>query len=396
MLSINKSECIFHYSFTLFIETENYKSENVCGFSHRMAPKKKRKAPAKKAPAKRPPPSNLASLDEDDTKTEVLKNLLARLAALEKNLGLECRGESGTSSGQPMVKLVGPAETLETAPQVRILESTSSSMEEVPTGNNNTNILPWGPSNSQASAAHKSIASVLQPQESCSQQASQQDLGTITGVQTLPDRRGPYNQYWGTADWPQKGGCREHAIELGSHLTQKTIDKILRAEYIDIFSLMFREPDESDDEEEEEIKRKIDKNWGNWFTCFLIYAGVITKAYPARAHSLIEYLNIIYKARVNFRGNAWLLYDERFRTEAAQDHTLRWDLIEAQLWLQIMVSPRKTQGEKADSGHTILNFEEEQRLWQMPSHQPQKKAVCWLYASQGVCNREVCRFQHFR
>nr|XP_060635367.1 uncharacterized protein LOC132777075 [Anolis sagrei ordinatus] len=444
-----------------------------------MAPKKnvgvtKGKGLAEKVPGKHLLPSNLASLDELDIPMEDLKNLLARVAALERRNGKmtpsssrpvrlaskrlliksllsrisaleESRRKRAASSGQPTVKLEDPTKTLETAPQVHILEPSLSSRPASntqvarpassthvagpassthvarpasstqvarpasntqvvrPTSNtqvvrpaSNTQVARPASNtntNSQASAAQKSTTSVLQPQNCWPQQPCQQDLGTITSVQTLPDRHGPYHQYWGTPEWPLKDTHESNSIGLGGHLARKTIDKILRGEYIDIFSLMFREPDESDDEEEEEMRR-VDQNWSNWFPCFLIYASVIIKAYPARAHSLIQYLNIIHNAYMKFRGNAWLRYDECFRTKAAWCPTLRWDLIEMHLWLQLMTSARTTRGEKGDSGHIILNFEEGERFWPRPRQQRQQSAVCWVYSSQGECFRRVCRFQH--
>ncbi|XP_060635367.2 uncharacterized protein [Anolis sagrei] len=427
-----------------------------------MAPKKnvgitKGKGLAKKAPTKHPFPSNMASLDKVNITMEDLKILLDRVAALERRNGkmtpssrpvrlaskrlliksllsrisaLEAesrRRKRDVSSGQPTVKLEGPTKTLETAPQVHILEPSLSSRPASstqvarpasntqvvrPAGNtqvvrpvNNTQVVRPASNtqvarpasntntNSQASAAQKSTTSVLQPQNCWPQQPNQQDLGTITSVQTLPDRHGPYHQYWGTPEYPLKDTHESSTIELGGHLAQKTIDKILRGEYIDLFSLLFREPDESDDEENMK-KREIDQIFPNWLNGFMIYAVVITKAYPTRGCSLFKYLNIIHNTYVDYSGNAWLLYDKRFRMAAARNPTLRWDLIEGYLWMQVITPPRWTRYEKSDSGHTILTSEQEQSLYQVSSQQQKQRAVCWVYSSQGECFRRVCRFQH--
>ena len=42
---------------------------------------------------------------------------------------------------------------------------------------------------------------------------------------------------------------------------------------------------------------------------FLIYAGVIVRPHPWRAQALFQYLDLIYRAYVDFAGQAWLLYD---------------------------------------------------------------------------------------
>lgn len=70
-------------------------------------------------------------------------------------------------------------------------------------------------------------------------------------------------------------------MPLGEHLLPATRDKILKREYMDLFSPLYREMEKEDkdllDDRENEIlkHRKVDRTWTNWLARFLIYAGVL-------------------------------------------------------------------------------------------------------------------------
>ena len=74
------------------------------------------------------------------------------------------------------------------------------------------------------------------------------------------------------------------------------------------------------DKEEDRKKEKINKPercWASWLPGILIYTGTIVKAYPSRAFALIQYIDIIYRAYIDFPGHVWLLYDQGFCMTAA-------------------------------------------------------------------------------
>ncbi|XP_054845591.1 uncharacterized protein LOC129336489 [Eublepharis macularius] len=190
------------------------------------------------------------------------------------------------------------------------------------------------------------------------------------------------------------------ALPLGDHLTPATRDKILRGEFVDVFTLLFRElekkdKEDMDDRDKERLKRrKIDRTWANWLPGMLIYAGVIARAQPQRAAPLFQYIDIVYRAHTEFVGAAWMQYDEEFRMRAAVDPTLPWDRIHQQLWLQLMAPAKPNLGDRSDSGHLV------QRLSSPPGSrtsagQPvQPRLLCWDFAYQGVCARRGCGFRH--
>ncbi|XP_054852798.1 uncharacterized protein LOC129341561 isoform X2 [Eublepharis macularius] len=190
------------------------------------------------------------------------------------------------------------------------------------------------------------------------------------------------------------------ALPLGDHLTPATRDKILRGEFVDVFTLLFRELEKKDKEDMDERdkermkRRKVDRSWSNWLPGMLIYAGVLARAQPHRAAPLFQYIDIIYRGYTDFVGAAWMQYDEEFRMRAASDPTLPWDRIHQQLWLQLMAPAKPNLGDRADSGH-LLHRPASTSGTRASAGQPvQPRLLCWDFAYQGVCSRKGCGFKH--
>ncbi|XP_067317382.1 uncharacterized protein [Anolis sagrei] len=286
------------------------------------------------------------------------------------------------------------AATGQSSMQTDIMDGPSTS-----TGNN-TLVWPWGLSQAQTTTPTLQSAALALTGPSVIKAGPQ--APAVAPITLEMARSGDDNQYWGTDKWVLPVVTTAASASLGAHLSQKTIDKILRNEYIDMFSLYFREldkkeKDDMDEERKEKLKkRRVEQNWKNWIACYTIYASLLVEAHPYRAKALFKYQNIIYGAYVNYTGQAWLFYDSRFRSEAATKPDKRWDLIDSQLWMEVMNTTRAVPGEKADSGHTIQNAKGSQPFRQgNPAQQPQKqKGMCWGYAANGVCARKDCKFRH--
>ena len=56
------------------------------------------------------------------------------------------------------------------------------------------------------------------------------------------------------------------------------------------------------------------------------YLAILIDHAPAHAPQLVSYQRIITSAKNQYPLAAWLNYDVRFRTLAASDHSLRWDI----------------------------------------------------------------------
>ena len=75
-------------------------------------------------------------------------------------------------------------------------------------------------------------------------------------------------------------------------------------------------------------------SFSTWLDAWNIYIATIVAHNPARASELLGYQRLIYSASKHANTSAWLKYDAQFRTLAASNPQLRWDLRHSELWLE--------------------------------------------------------------
>ena len=71
----------------------------------------------------------------------------------------------------------------------------------------------------------------------------------------------------------------------------------------------------------------------SWMEAWNVYLSVRTAFNPSCAAELIRYQCIITSANSDHPISEWLNYDVKFRTKAANDPSLRWDIRDTDLWL---------------------------------------------------------------
>nr|XP_060623075.1 uncharacterized protein LOC132770211 [Anolis sagrei ordinatus] len=412
----------------------------------------KGKGPAKRAPAKRPPPTEDACEGEEAISLEALSGFRALLAAVQRGAPPAARAKTASASNQEdilnailsrlsavesVVQQVAAVASHSRAEEPQVTPGAAQAEQqmteqvvsaqpvggtevnpvpqqsavsmvnpgtlsqvstEMPTtsqqegggsaGSKDTTVYPWGSVTAQANGAQGSteMAPPTTKLQAVEAEAIEAQLSSNKEKQ-LGNK-----QFWGTPEWPQKADPDSDILQIDSHLSPKTIEKIRNAEYVDMFSLLYRDLDKKQIEELGEDqrgkfkKRKVEESWTNWFNGYLIYMSVVMEAYPSRGRSLVHYLNIIHSAQVDYTGNAWLEYDRRFRALAALKPTLRWDRIHGHTWLQVMTAAKTIQGEKTDNGHSIRNSRGVQPFRQLlpQQQQQQKKAACWEFSAQGA------------
>lgn len=132
-----------------------------------------------------------------------------------------------------------------------------------------------------------------------------------------------------------------------------------------------------DDKKKEILKKpKIDWNWTNCLSGFLVYPVVIVCEHPDRGPALFQDLDIIYKAYLNFASDCWLQHDEDFRIRANSNPSLAWDQVLSGFWLQIMTGNKVLLGERAHSGYMVQHTAGSVAL--------PHPCACWEYNSQGA------------
>jgi len=71
-----------------------------------------------------------------------------------------------------------------------------------------------------------------------------------------------------------------------------------------------------------------------WMEAWNVYLAVRISLDPSCAAHLVAYQRIITSANSHHPLHAWVSYDIKFRTKAANDSSLRWDIRDLDLWLE--------------------------------------------------------------
>ncbi|XP_016848009.2 uncharacterized protein LOC103278380 isoform X1 [Anolis carolinensis] len=233
---------------------------------------------------RRAPPPNLDS-------EQAFNTLISHVSALENKRSAPGTGDGGQPNIQPADPVPSAEPTAVTQPEMTAqTQNTRSSGGS--SRNDDTPTWPWDQQGSQESSQVQNQLEELpasltpMPTHSQAQGSRQPNSSGSTGTSGSSAINDKQNQYWGTEKWPVALPPMR-AVRLGSHLNQRSINKMLRNKYVDIFSLHFKdmdkkEKDELDEEYNERMKkRKVDNTWDNWLACYMIYAGVIVRKYPA-------------------------------------------------------------------------------------------------------------------
>ncbi|XP_062994184.1 uncharacterized protein LOC134406607 [Elgaria multicarinata webbii] len=120
----------------------------------------------------------------------------------------------------------------------------------------------------------------------------------------------------------------------------------------------------SEKELEQLRRRKAARTWANWLPGFLIYMAVLQQRFPMKAFVLTKYLDMIYRAYMEYEGGAWLAYDEAFRAALPRPGTFgataagthapipmghwQWE-VERAVWQSVAPSTRASY-QRADHG----------------------------------------------
>ena len=86
--------------------------------------------------------------------------------------------------------------------------------------------------------------------------------------------------------------------------------------------------------------RKIN-SFSLWMEAWNVYASTLLSANPSRALELFGYQRLITSANLCLPFSAWMSYDTKFRTLAANYPSLCWDVRHPDLWLECMTTSQK-------------------------------------------------------
>ena len=70
--------------------------------------------------------------------------------------------------------------------------------------------------------------------------------------------------------------------------------------------------------------KKLIPDLATWVQCFSIYAAVLGSQYPDRIPDLLGYAAFIAKCSQKFKWPSWVVYDQNFRQQAADENITVW------------------------------------------------------------------------
>ena len=80
-------------------------------------------------------------------------------------------------------------------------------------------------------------------------------------------------------------------------------------------------------------KKKI-SSIDEWTTAFTSNTQIVLEKLPARASELLSYLELVRYAAKYHQSLGWLVYDNKFRSKAANDKSINWGRVDQPLWLR--------------------------------------------------------------
>ena len=160
-------------------------------------------------------------------------------------------------------------------------------------------------------------------------------------------------------------------------------------------------------------------SFSTWLDAWNIYIATVVAHNPSRASELLGYQRLIHSASKHFGTASWLKYDAQFRTLAASNPQLRWDLRHPDLWLDSLAIQTSTSSSTRSRwpctycGSTYhfpdrcprcpfrasqqdSSFSSTQRGSgpNLPQRDSGSRSLTCRDFNNGTCNRNPCRYQH--
>ena len=70
--------------------------------------------------------------------------------------------------------------------------------------------------------------------------------------------------------------------------------------------------------------KKLIPDLATWIQCFALYVAVLAPSQPERVPELMAYMSFIARKSLRYAWPSWLVYDQNFRQEAAENPHLSW------------------------------------------------------------------------
>jgi len=115
----------------------------------------------------------------------------------------------------------------------------------------------------------------------------------------------------------------------------KLVKQIQDGEYVDLAELTIDRLSmvgSSDASRSTQIRRRPISSIVEWTQCFTNYVSIRGRSQPEKIHDLLGYQHLIIEAHLEYVGEAWVVYDRRFRQIAASRGDTIWARRDTDLW----------------------------------------------------------------
>ena len=148
-----------------------------------------------------------------------------------------------------------------------------------------------------------------------------------------------------------------------------------------------------------------------WIQCFSVYVAVLTAKHPDKIQDLMGYQSLIVEACSEYKNEAWLGYDRRFRQMASASPSTPWARIDPTLWNMAFTGQAKAQ--RCKYCFSLTHMAEEcdwapsasvplitipATSYRMPQQRQRSttQQVCysWNHNTDPHCHYPNCKYQH--
>ena len=126
------------------------------------------------------------------------------------------------------------------------------------------------------------------------------------------------------------------------------------------------------------IKLRKITSFFSWMEAWNVYLAVTIDHMPSCAPNLIAYQRVIISASVQYPLESWLTYDMQFRTLAASNPSLWFDVRHADLWIRCITPSRTLHSGCWPCPHCVIT-----------THYPDHRPFCF-YSLRQVPNTVEC------
>ena len=146
--------------------------------------------------------------------------------------------------------------------------------------------------------------------------------------------------------------------------------------------------------------RKMIPDLATWVQCYSLYVAVVAVKQPERIPELMAYLSQIVRASTRYKLPAWLVYDQNFRQEAANNPSQLWSKVDPSIYTQCFTDQALTSENWCEQcqglDHTSAQCPVKPRKRPRSVFQATNLSICWKFNrfNRDCWQGKDCPYKH--